>query len=245
MNSNPGWAKGLRILAIVLMGITAFFTLASGAGTVCVAFAAERFGDSMAPLTPYKWLYVLFVILTLAIGVMGVRATVMLVRGRAGAVRFAILTLIAGIVVGGIHIIVSRALRGKSMPTDPVVYTTLLTLLLFLILRTPALRAKVDLERPRNDSSTHTLAAAITLLACGLLALTVPLWAGASHTFEVGGINWANAWPTLMNTTGALLCLGGIALFLEMRFHLSQRLKNHPSYLRALRGRASDPRCGV
>lgn len=223
MSSNSGWAKALRFLAIVLMGITAFLTLASGAGTVCVALAAERW-EAMASIAPYKWLYLLFVILTLAIGVMGVRATGMLVRGRKGAVRFSIFTLLAGIVVGGIHILVSRALRGKSMPTDPVVYITTLTLLLFLILRTPAVRQKIDFERPQSGSSTNTLAAAITLSACGVLALTIPLWAGASHTFEVGGINWANAWATLMNTLGALLCLGGFVILLAQKFALQQRL---------------------
>lgn len=223
MSSNSGWAKALRFLAIVLMGITAFLTLASGAGTVCVALAAERW-EAMAPIAPYKWLYVLFVILTLAIGVMGVRATGMLVRGRKGAVRFSIFTLLAGIVVGGIHILVSRALRGKSMPTDPVVYFTLLTLLLFLILRTPALRQKVDFERPQSGSPTNTLAAAITLSACGVLSLTIALWAGASHTFEAGGTNWANAWSTLMNTLGALLCLSGFVTLLAEKFALQQRL---------------------
>ncbi|PWH14810.1 MAG: hypothetical protein DDG59_12230 [Anaerolineae bacterium] len=111
-----------------------------------------------------------------------------------------------------------------------------LTLLLFLILRTPAVRAKVDFERPSNDSLTHTLAAAISLVACGLLALTVPLWAGASHTFEGGGINWANAWPTLMNSLGGMLCLGGFTIFLDTRFHLRQWLMNHPPQMRASRG---------
>jgi|GEM_PF-152361 len=223
MSSPSGWLKVLRFLAIVLMGITAFLTLASGAGTVCVALAAERW-ESMASIAPFKWLYLLFVILTLAIGVMGVRATVMLVRGRKGVMRFTISTLIAGIVVGGIHILVSRALRGNSMPTDPVVYLTILTLLLFLILRTPAVRQKVDFEQPQSGSPTNTLAAAITLSACGILALTIPLWAGASHTFEAGGINWANAWATLMNALGALLCLGSFATLLEGKLSLQQRL---------------------
>lgn len=223
MRSISGWIKVLRILAIALMGITAFLTLASGAGTVCVAVAAERW-ESMAPIAPYKWLYLLFVILTLAIGVMGTGATVMLVRGRKGAVRFTISTLLAGIVVGGIHILVSRALRGKSMPTDLVVYLTILTLLLFLILRTPAVRQKIDFKQPQSGSSTNTLAAAITLAACGILALTIPLWAGASHTFEAGGTNWANAWSTQMNTLGALLCLGGFVTLLEEKFCLQQRL---------------------
>lgn len=223
MGSIPGWAKGLRILAIVLMGITAFFTLASGAGTVCVALAAERFGEAMAALVPYKGVYLFFVVVTLAVGVMGVRAMVMLIRGRKGAIRFTLSTLVAGILVGGIHIIVSRALRGKSMPTDPVVYTTLLTLLLFLILRLPPLREKINFEQSEQGSPTNLIAAAITLVSCGILALTISIWAGPSHTFEPGGINWADAWATFMNILGASLCLAGVVIFLDGKYGLRQR----------------------
>lgn len=229
MNPIPGWAKGLRNLAIVLMGITTFFTLSSGAGTVCVALAAERFGEAMAPLVPYKWVYLLFVILTLAVGVMGVRAMVMLVRGRKGAFHFTISTLIAGILVGGIHITVSRALRSKSMPTDPVVYTTLLTLVLFLILRLPPLREKIDFEKGEQGAQTNTLAAAITLLACGILALAIPVWAGPSHTFDSTGINWANAWATFMNAFGALLCLAGLVILVDQKYRLG-RFRNRIQY---------------
>ncbi len=220
MKQNPLWVKAFRIIAILMMGITAFLTLASGAGTVCVALAAERFGAAMAPLIPYKWLYSLFVILTLAIGVAGVRAVILLIRGRKGSYRFTLLTLIAALLIGGIHLVVSRALRGKSMPTDPVVYMTLITLVLFLILRLPSIRERVDFEHPEGDSSINTLAAALTLLACGMLTLTVGVWAGPSHTFEASEINWANAWAVSTNTLGTLLLLsGGMILGLRRVSH--------------------------
>lgn len=216
MQTVPSWAKGLRILAIVLMGITAFLTLASGAGTVCVALAAERW-ESMAPLAPYKWLYLTFVVLTIAVGVMGIRAVRMLLGGRKGAFRFTLLTLVSGILIGAIHILVSRALRGKSMPTDPVVYITLFTLFLFLTLRLPAVWEKIDFEQPKNGSAGDSLAAAITLAACGILTFALPSFAAPSHTFEAGGVNWANAWATGMNLLGSFLCLAAFLVLLAAK----------------------------
>jgi hypothetical protein len=54
MKDRKGWAKILRILGIIFMGITAIFTLMAGIGTTCVAFAAEKFSASMALIAPYK-----------------------------------------------------------------------------------------------------------------------------------------------------------------------------------------------
>ena len=65
--------KVLRWVGIILMGLTAAFTIMGGAGTTCVALAAENY-DSMVEIAPYKWLYVIFVIATIAAGVMMARA---------------------------------------------------------------------------------------------------------------------------------------------------------------------------
>ncbi len=138
MSDRKRWAKVLRVLGIIFMGITAVFTLMAGIGTTCVAFAAEKFSASMALITPYKWLYILFVIFTTAIGVMMIRATVMIIKSKDKAYRYALLTLVLGIVIGLIHIIASRMIRGKSMPTDGVVYMNILTLIIFLIFSIPA-----------------------------------------------------------------------------------------------------------
>jgi hypothetical protein len=82
MSRNTWWAKTLRIIGIVLMSLTAAFTLMGGAGTSCVALNPTGFGDSFAPIAKVQWLYILFVLVTLAIGVMGVRAVVLLVQGK-------------------------------------------------------------------------------------------------------------------------------------------------------------------
>ena len=131
MSGRKGWGKLLRVIAIIFMGITAVFTLMAGIGTTCVALAAEKFSESMALITPYKWVYILFVIITTAVGVMMVRATVMIIKSKDHAYRYSMISLLAGIIIGVIHMVVSRSIRGKSMPTDGVVYFTVLTLILF------------------------------------------------------------------------------------------------------------------
>ena len=81
------WAKVLRILGIVLMSLTAAFTILGGAGTSCVALDPTGYEGKFAGIAPFQWLYILFVIVTLVIGGMGVRAAVLLVQGKRNAYR--------------------------------------------------------------------------------------------------------------------------------------------------------------
>ncbi|MCK7526999.1 MAG: hypothetical protein MZV64_60035 [Ignavibacteriales bacterium] len=52
----------------------------------------------------------------IAIGVWGIRATVKLVKGAPDSYKMSLQALVAGVVIGFIHIYMSRMLRGKSMP---------------------------------------------------------------------------------------------------------------------------------
>jgi hypothetical protein len=106
--------------------------------------------------------------------------------------------------------VVSRALRGKSMPVDGVVYTTVLTLIVFLLFRLPKVRQGVDFTTGGPDDQTGQLSAAITLLVTGILTLTVQYWAGPSHTWE--GTNWAAAFLITSSMLGLGQVLGGAAL---------------------------------
>lgn len=200
MSHNRFVAKLLRVVSILLMGITTFFTIASGAGTSCVALAAADFGDSMAPIAPYQWLYQIFVVVTLAIGILGAWSVYLLVKGRPKSYGYAVAALILGILVGVIHMIVSRELRGKSMPVDAVVYTTVLTLIIFLFLRIPAIWQGVNFEKPVGDEKTGRIAAAITLAICGLLTLTIQVWMSPTHTFGI--INYADVWRPILAFIG-------------------------------------------
>ena len=209
MSRNTWWGKTLRFIGILLMGITALFTIAGGLGTTCVALNPTGFGESMAKLAPFQWLYVIFVIVTTAIGVMAARAVFLLAKSKPASYRAAITALVLGIAVGVIHMLVSRALRGKSMPVDAVVYTTVLTLIVFLLFRIPKVWQGVGYTSGGNDG-TGRLAASITLLVTGLLTLTVQYWAGPSHTWD--GTNWATAFSVTTWMLGLGQLAGGMAL---------------------------------
>jgi len=210
--SGVWWGKTLRVIAIVFMAITAFFTLAGGLGTSCVAFNPTGFGEDMSKLAPFQWLYIVFVVVTTAIGVMGARAVFLLSKGRPNSYRYSVIALVLGAAVGIVHILVSRALRGKSMPVDAVVYTTVLTLAIFLILRIPRLWRGVGGMGAGFDGGAGKLGAAISLLICGALSLTVHVWAAPSHTW--GGTNWAAAFLVTSTMFGWGLLLAGAALLL-------------------------------
>jgi hypothetical protein len=211
------WAKLLRIVGIVLMSLTALFTLLGGAGTSCVALNPTGFGDTFSPIAKFQWLYILFVLVTVAIGVMGVRGVVLLVKGRKNAYRYSLIALLAGTVVGAIHMAFSRALRGgSSMPVDMVVYTTVLTLIIFLLFRIPGIWQGVDYTRPEGEKKTGKQAAAIALGTSGLLALTIQFLMAPTHT--IGGINYADVWHSTLSLLGLVLILGGLATAVYTEF---------------------------
>jgi hypothetical protein len=154
-------------------------------------------------------LYILFVLVTIAIGVMGVRAVVLLVQGKKNAYRYSLIAMILGLVVGGIHMAVSRLLRVSSMPVDAVVYTTVLTLVVFLLLRIPGIWQGVDFEKPAGDKKTGKQAASIALGAVGLLTLTIQFLMVPTHT--IGGVNYADVWHIAFSITGVTLIFASIA----------------------------------
>ena len=214
MSANAWWGKTLRFVGIVLMALTGGFTLLGGVGTTCAALFPTRW-ESMAPLAPFQWLYILFVVLGIFLGVLGIRATLMLIRGVDASYRYAVSVLAAGILVGLVHIFMSRALRGQSMPVDAVVYTNILTLAVFLLFRIPFIRKGVDFGRGDRKSGKFAGGAAAILL--GLLTLTIQYTMGPTHTWN--GTNYAGAFNLAMTLFGAGLLLSGITLmFASTRF---------------------------
>ncbi len=207
---NTWWAKTLHLLGIVLMSLTAAFTLLGGAGTTCVALNPTGWEGKFAGIAPFQWLWILFVLVGLAAGVMGVRAVFLLVRGRKNAYRYALITLLLGTGINLIHVFASRALRGASMPVDAVLYTNILTLLVFLLFRLPHIWQGVNYEKPDGEKETGKHAAAISLVLVGLLMLTIQHLMAPTHT--IGGVNWADAWHTTLNLLGTVLVLAGICM---------------------------------
>jgi hypothetical protein len=197
----------LRWVGIILMGLTSLFTLMGGIGTVCAAFFPEKY-DSMVALSDWKWLYIMFMLVTIAIGVMMVRATVLLIKGTAHAYRDALISLLAGVVVGFIHIYASRAIRGGSMPVDMVVYTAVFTLIVFLIFRIPFIWQGVNFEKSVGAKNDNGPAAAITLMLGGVMTFTIQYMVGSTHTW--GGVNYGDAFHFSMTLIGIGLILAGI-----------------------------------
>lgn len=205
MHRNTWWGKTLRFIGIVLMALTSGFILLGGIGTICAALFPDNW-ESMAPLASYQWLYILFVLSGIAIGVWGIAATVKLVRGTSDAYKMSLLVLATSLAVGAFHIYMSRMLRGKSMPVDAVVYMTVLTLIIFLLFRIPFIWDGVNFEK--GDSRSNRTAGGAAAILLGLMTLTIQYSMGPTHTWN--GTNYADAFNLLMTSVGlSLLCLGG------------------------------------
>jgi hypothetical protein len=211
MSTNDFLAKFLRFIGIVLMGLTGGFTLLGGIGTSCAALFPTKY-ESMAALAPFQWLYVLFVLIGIALGIYGIRSTVMLVKGAENAYRDSLYVLLAGFVIGFLHMDVSRALRGKSMPVDAVVYTTLLTLAVFLLFKIPAIWQGVDFTKAKAGQNKPAGGTAAILL--GIMTLTIQYTMGATHTW--GGVNYADAFNSTMTAIGIGLLVLGAGIFVSM-----------------------------
>jgi hypothetical protein len=81
---------------------------------------------------------------------------------------------------------------------DAVVYTTLLTMIFFLILRIPGIWNEIGLEKTSHNTDLHRSAAALVLI--GLLSLTVQSWEVQTHMFD--GVNYADTWHSQLTIIG-------------------------------------------
>jgi hypothetical protein len=208
MTPNSGFAKFLRWLGIVLLALTGGFTLMGGIGTVCAALFTEKYAAtsaSMAKLLGWGWLYAIFMLVTTAIGIMMIRAVILLIKANPTSYRDAIIALVAGVVVGYIHIFTSRALRGASMPVDMVTYTAVFTLVVFLLFRIPGIWQGIGYNKTPSNGKTAGGAAAIML---GIIMLAIPYLAGPTHTW--GSTNYADAFHATLIPLGWLFNAGGL-----------------------------------
>ena len=194
MSTNSFFAKFLRFIGIVLMALTGGFTFLGGVGTFCAAVFPQKY-ESMAGLIPFQW------------------ATIKLIKGTTDSYWMSLYALIAGVLVGGFHIYMSRMLRGKSMPVDAVVYTTLLTLVIFLLFKIPAIWQGVDFSKAK--ASDNKKAGGAAAMVVGLFTLTVQYTMGSTHTW--GGVNYADAFNTSMTVIGMGLLILGAGLFVSLR----------------------------
>ena len=205
--------KAIRIVAIVLVALTAAVNLLGGAGTSCAAFTPDKY-PSMKALVPLQWLYQLFVVAVIAAGLAGAWTTYSLARAQKNSYAATLIVLIVGIVLAMAQMAVSRALRGKSMPTDLRLYVGGITLIVFLLLRLPGVWQKVGMGGSSSGGS-WTTPTGVASIVMGLVVLTVPRWVGNSHTFD--GANWVYAWDWQLLSISLALLLGGAALLAGRR----------------------------
>lgn len=197
----------LRIAAIILMALTAAMNVLGGAGTSCAAFS-NNVGYRMAfkDLMDYRWLYQGLVITTVLIGLVGIWATVKLVRGGPTVYRNALIILAIGTVLGGIQYFASMTLRGKAAPANVKFYINILTLVVFLLFKIPAIWEKVDFSNP-SSKAENAAASGVAAILTGIVTLTIFGWAGPTHTFF--GENWVYVFYTPLIISGSFLVAGG------------------------------------
>jgi hypothetical protein len=206
MNQKTG--KILRIVAVVLLGLTAAMNLLGGVGTTCAAFFTKKY-PPMWPLMDFQWLYQTLVVLTVPLGLVMIWATVVLLRGKSNALKISIWLLVVGTVLGAIHMGASLALRGKAVPANVKLYLNLITLVVFFILTLPGVRKFVDFSKPSGASGGAT-AGGLAAIVAGLVMLSTIVWAAPTHTYQ--GENWVNVIYVPLMTVGTVLTMFGFGL---------------------------------
>ena len=203
--------KIIRIVAILLMAMTAAMNILGGAGTSCADFFTKNYPPYWVLIKPvdYRWLYQSFVITTLAIGIAGIAITIGLVRGGKHAYRNALIVLGIGTVLNAIHYITSLTVIGKAAPANVVFYINVFTLIVFLILAIPGLRKMVDFSRSGKNTDKMT-GGGVAAMVAGAVILSTPMWVGASHIYM--GNNWVDVLALPIYVSGTILVLGGLTL---------------------------------
>ena len=211
MRTSTG--KTLRIIAIIFMGLTAAMNTVSGVGTSCAAFLTKDYPPFWDILVAdLQWLWQSFVFVTLLVGLAGIWSVVQLVRGKSNAYRNAMILLILGTIVNGIHVYYSQTILGSVIPIAITLLTNVITLVLFIIFGTPGLREQIMFEG-EGDPISGATASGLTAILVGMILLSTSSWAGPSHTFA-DGVNLVNVLRVPLLAGGSILTMGGLATLL-------------------------------
>lgn len=198
-----------RILAILLLGMTAAMNLLGGIGTSCVAFSSNvGYRLAFKELMDYRWLYQVLVVATILIGLAGIWGLVRLARGGAKVYRDVLIILVVGCLLAGVHYFASLVLRGKAAPANVKFYLNAFTLIVFLLFRLSGIREKVNFTRAGGKDETSA-ATGMAAIVAGALTLTVFQWAGPSHT--ILRENWTCEFYVPLVAVGAASALWGCA----------------------------------
>jgi hypothetical protein len=231
MSSKLG--NTLKILAIAAMGLTSLFTLLGGVGTACIAWNADMYGARFAVFVPTMPLYQVFVYICVLVAMAGAVVTYALLRGDKWAYKGAVITLLIGLIVALAQMIHSSWLREvaftDTMPTAMRFYITVLTLILFLILKLRGIRNRfdVDFTAPWRGKGSKSAGGGLTACIVGIATISCPVWAGASHMLE--GYNLVNVLKLPLMVGGGLMILAGVVLLVPVLLE-----ESHKQVLRSL-----------
>ena len=223
-------ADRLKMLAIVAMGVTATFTLLGGIGTGCIAYSADQYGARFAVYVPSMPLYQVFVYMGVAAGTAGAVVTYALVRGHKWAYRGALITLGIGAVMALVHNIHSSWLNEDTvseyfmnMPTSMRLYITVITLVLFLIIKLPSIRKRVDVDftTPWRGRGSKSAGGGLAAIVAGITTVTTPIWVGSSHLLQ--GYNLVNVIRVPLMVGGGLMILMGAILMIPVLLEISRK----------------------
>ena len=202
---------------MLLMGLTAAFTLLGGAGTICVAWNADQYGPAFAAFVPNMPMYQMFVYVNVLLAMVGIVVTYALTRGYRWAYTGALVTLLLILGMAAYQMFFSSTLKQTSFfdtaPTSMRFYVTFLTLAMFLAVKLPGIRERVDFTAPWRGQGSRKATGGLTASIAGAVIITTPVWAGASHTLN--GVNLANIFEIPLTVGGWLLVLLGLGLLVE------------------------------
>ncbi|MCK5053055.1 MAG: hypothetical protein KAR65_02180 [Anaerolineales bacterium] len=217
MSTSTG--NTLKKLAIIFMGLTTAMNILSGVGTSCAAFLTKNFPMFWDILrVDLLWLWQSFVVVTSLIGLAGVWSTVQLVRGKSNAYRNAMILLILGSIVNGIHVYYSQTVLDGILPIIFTLLANVITLVLFIILGTPGLREQIRFDS-EGDPVTGATATGLTAFFVGVILISTSHWAGPSHTFD--GVNLVHVLRIPLLAGGTIFSMGGLAILLWTALDMS------------------------
>jgi hypothetical protein len=148
-------------------------------------------------------------IITILIGLVGIWATLALVRGKNRSSQNAVIVLVVGTIVAGIHFYASTSIRGSATPANMKFFANVITLIVFQIFGLPGIRARVDFSEP-GDRTTQMTSGGLAAFLVGILTLTVRIWVGSSHIYE--GVNWVDVLKMPLSVGGSSMVIGGLVL---------------------------------
>ena len=187
---NDPLGKILKTIAMIFLGMTAAMNILGGIGTSCAAFLTKSYPPYWDQIKlDLQWLWQSFVVLTTLVGIADVWSIIRLSRARDNAFRNAVILLALGTLINGIHVYFSYTVLEGIMPVLFVFLANAITLVLFLILRLPGIRERVQFEGS-TDNGVGQIAGGLTAIVMGVVVISTSVWVGSSHVYE--GANWTH-----------------------------------------------------